>query len=107
MIRTLDLVALLADLPESNLRRGDVGIVVRWHITEAQYDVEFDATTEREVTLVTVREAQLLKLNQVREELSLYAPLAEHQKKGVEIQPTESEPALEEAHAPSRVRVPA
>ena len=41
MIRTLDLVALLEDLPESNLRRGDVGIVVRWHITEAQYDVEF------------------------------------------------------------------
>jgi len=107
MIRTLDLVALLADLPERNLRRGDVGIVVRWHIMEAQYDVEFAATTEREVTLVTVREEQLLKLNQVREELSLYAPLAEHQKKGVEIQPTESESELEEAHTPSLMRVPA
>ena len=107
MIRTLDLVALLEDLPESNLRRGDVGIVVRWHITQAQYDVEFDATTGRAVTLVTVREAQLLKLNQVREELSLYAPLAEHQKKEVDIQPTESEPALEEAQTSSLVRVPA
>jgi hypothetical protein len=107
MIRTLDLVALLEDLPESNLRRGDVGIVIRWHITEAQYDIEFDATTGREVTLVTVREAQLLRLNQVREELSLYASLAEHQQKGVEIQPTESESALEEAHMSSLVGVPA
>ena len=49
----------------------------------------------------------MLKLNQVREELSPYAPLAEHQKKGIEIQPTESEPALEEAHTSSLVRVPA
>jgi hypothetical protein len=106
MIRTLDFVALLENLPESQLRRGDVGIVVRWHITEAQYDVEFDATTERAVTLVTLREDQLLKLNQVRAELSLYTPLAEHQKKGVEIQPTESESALEEAHTSSLVRVP-
>jgi len=65
MIRTLDLVALLENLPESKLRCGDVGIVVRWHITEARYDVEFDATTERAVTLVTLHEEQLLKLNQV------------------------------------------
>ena len=47
MIRTLDLVALLENLPESKLRRGDVGIVVTWHITAAQYDVEFSATTEQ------------------------------------------------------------
>src|SRR5262245_31906359 len=106
MIRTLDFVALLENLPESQLRRGDVGIVVRWHITEAQYDVEFDATAERAVTLVTLREDQLLKLNQVRAELSLYTPLAEHQKQGVEIQPTESESALAEAHTSSLVRVP-
>ena len=107
MIRTLDLVALLADLPESKLRRGDVGIVIRWHITEARYDVEFGTTTEREVTLVTLREDQLLKLNQAREELSLYAPLAEHWQKVVEVQFAECEPELEEAHESSLVRVPA
>ena len=107
MIRTLDLVALLENLPESKLRCGDVGIVVRWHIAAERYDVEFDATTERAVTLVTLREEQLLKLNQVREELSFYAPLAEHQKKGVEIPPTEGGSALEEAHKSSLVRVPA
>ena len=70
MIRTLDLVALLENLPESKLRRGDVGIVVTWHITAAQYDVEFSATTERAVTLVTLREDQLSKLNQAPAELS-------------------------------------
>ena len=32
MIRTLDLVALLENLPESRLRRGDVGIVVCYGI---------------------------------------------------------------------------
>jgi hypothetical protein len=37
MIRTLDCVALLENLPESQLRRGDVGIVIKWHIMEAQY----------------------------------------------------------------------
>ena len=77
MIRTLDLVALLENLPESRLRRGDVGIVVTWHIAAAQYDVEFSAITERAVTLVTVREDQLLKLNQAPAELSLYAPMAQ------------------------------
>jgi hypothetical protein len=107
MIRTLDFVALLENLPERQLRRGDVGIVVRWHITEARYDVEFDATTERAVTLVTLREEQLLKLNQAREELSSYAPLAEHWQKIVEIQPAESEPALEEVQESALVRVPA
>ncbi len=74
MLRTLDLVALLENLPESRLRRGDVGIVVTWHIAEAQYDVEFSATTERAMTLVTVREDQLLKLNQAPAELSSSAP---------------------------------
>jgi hypothetical protein len=90
MIRTLDLVALLENLPESKLRRGDVGIVVTCHITAAQYDVEFGATTERAVTLVILREDQLLKLNQASEELSLYAPVAEHWKKVVERPSAES-----------------
>ena len=107
MIRTLDLVALLEDLPESKLRCGEVGIVVRWHITEARYEVEFDATTERAVTLVTLREEQLLKLNQVHDELSRYAPLAEHQKQGMGIPPAASGSALEEAPQSSLVRVPA
>ena len=94
MIRTLDLVALLENLPESRLRRGDVGIVVTWHIAAAQYDVEFSATTERAVTLVTVREDQLLKLNQAPAELSLYAPVAEHWQKAIEIPSAESESEL-------------
>ncbi len=107
MIRTLDLVALLENLPESKLRRGDVGIMVTWHMTAAQYDVEFSATTERAVTLGTLREDQLLKLHQAPEELSLYAPVAEHWKKVVERPSAESESELEEAHKPSLVRVPA
>jgi Domain of unknown function (DUF4926) len=107
MIRTLDLVALLENLPESRLRRGDVGIVVRWHIAAAQYDVEFSATTERAVTLVTLREDQLLKLNQAPAELSSYAPVAEHWQKAIEIPSTESESELEEAQTTSLVRVPA
>ena len=107
MIRTLDLVALLENLSESKLRRGDVGIVVTWHIREAQYDVEFGATAERVVTLVTLREDQLLKLNQAPEELSLYAPVAEHWQKVIERPSAESESELEEAPESSLVRVPA
>lgn len=104
MIRTLDLVALLADLPESKLRRSDVGIIVTWRIREEQYDVEFSATAERGTTLVTLHEDQLLQLNPSREELSPYAPLAEHWQAVRERQPPESGSEREEAT--SLIRVP-
>ncbi len=77
-LRTLELVALLVDIPEHALQRGDVGIVVQWHIAAAQYDVEFSATTRRARALITVPQEQLLKLHQAPPELSPYAPLAEH-----------------------------
>ena len=106
MLGTLDLVALLADLPESALRRGDVGITVTWRIREEQYDVEFSATAERGTTLVTVREDQLLKLNPSREALSPYAPLAEHWQTVRERQPPESGSEREGANETSLLRVP-
>lgn len=62
---------------------------------------------ERAVTLVTLCEDQVLKLNQAREELSLYAPVAEHWQKVIEIPPAGSESNMEEAYQTSLVRVPA
>ena len=66
----------------------------------------FIATTERTVTLITVGEDQLLKLNQAPAELSPYAPVAEHWQKVIEMPSTESKSELEEAHTTSLVRVP-
>jgi len=106
MIRPLDLVALLVDMPERGLRRGDVGIVVTWRITEAQYEVEFSATAEREVTLITLGEDQLLQLNQAHAELSPYASLAEHRQKVHERLPTEGGAELEGENESSLVSVP-
>lgn len=41
MINELDLVVLLKDMPEINLRKGDVGTVVMLHNNGAGFEVEF------------------------------------------------------------------
>jgi hypothetical protein len=105
-LRTLELVALLGDIPEYALRRGDVGIVVQWHIAAAQYEVEFSATPERARVLVTVPGAQLLKLHQAYDELTPYAALAEHVQERWAPAPALNSAAEATVPAPALLHVP-
>ncbi len=54
MIRELDCVYLLVDLPELGLRRGDLGAVVHIHAGEGS-EVEFVAPAGGTPTVVTLR----------------------------------------------------
>ncbi len=60
-IRLLDVVALMADLPEHGLQRGQVGTVVEeW--AEGVLEVEFAGTDGRAYAFVAVEAAKLLPL---------------------------------------------
>jgi hypothetical protein len=55
-------VILTQDLPDDDLRAGDVGTVVERHVTAGQedgYSVEFFDMTGRSVAVVTVAEKML------------------------------------------------
>ena len=54
MIREHDLVVLTADIPEENLKRGDVGTVVLVHQAGAGYEVEFATLAGETLAVVTV-----------------------------------------------------
>lgn len=64
-IRLLDVVALTTDLPEHNLRRGELGAVVECHPDNA-FEVEFVAQDGYTYALVTLRGDQLVPLRQKR-----------------------------------------
>jgi hypothetical protein len=53
-IREHDLVVLTADIPEENLKQGDVGTVVLIHGTGAGYEVEFTTLAGETLAVVTV-----------------------------------------------------
>ncbi|MNC93976.1 hypothetical protein D3C83_107210 [compost metagenome] len=59
--KLLDVVALLRDLPEFNLARGQVGTIVD-ETDEASVLVEFADADGREYAMPTVRRADLLVL---------------------------------------------
>lgn len=60
-IRELDVVALLQDLPEQELRAGQTGTVVMTHGDGAAFEVEFIVAPRRSV-LATLPRSSILKL---------------------------------------------
>jgi hypothetical protein len=60
-IKVLDVVAVIEDLPEHGLRRGEVGTVVeRWK--DGAYEVEFSDDTGEAYAFVALRADQLIPL---------------------------------------------
>jgi hypothetical protein len=60
--RLLDVVALVSDVPEHNLRRGQVGTIVELLTTDA-FEVEFVDNEGRTYALLPLRTEQLLVLH--------------------------------------------
>lgn len=61
-MKLLDTVALLEDLPERQLRRGQVGTVVE-ELAKGVYEVEFSDDEGRTYALLLLRESQLITLH--------------------------------------------
>ena len=63
-IEDLDVVALLTDLPDEGLERGQTGTVVLTHNNGEAYEVEFilRPPASRRAIVATVQGADLLKL---------------------------------------------
>ncbi|MDQ3134360.1 MAG: DUF4926 domain-containing protein [Acidobacteriota bacterium] len=60
-IKILDVVAVITDIPEHGLRRGEVGTVVeRWK--DGAYEVEFSDDTGEAYAFVALRSEQLMIL---------------------------------------------
>jgi hypothetical protein len=62
-IKLLNVVALTANAPEHNLRRGEIGTVVEFYRDDA-YEVEFVAQDGYTYALVTLRGNQLIPLRE-------------------------------------------
>ncbi len=60
-IKLLDVVALIEDLPEYGVRRGQVGTVVDIYKAGA-FEVEFSDDTGKAYAFVALRPEQLMKL---------------------------------------------
>jgi hypothetical protein len=61
-IKVLDVVAVMEDLPEHGLRRGEVGTVVeQWK--DGAYEVEFSGDSGEAYAFVPFRADQLMKLH--------------------------------------------
>lgn len=58
-----DVVALTADIPEENLKRGEMGAIVFCH-TEDAFEVEFVAKDGHTYALLTLNSNQLLGLRE-------------------------------------------
>jgi hypothetical protein len=59
MIRELESVALLNDLPEEGLKRGDIGTVVLVHQRGKGYEVEFATLDGETLAVVTLLAEQV------------------------------------------------
>lgn len=57
----LSVVALLEDLPEEGLRRGQVGTIVE-NLAPGVYEVEFSDDAGRTYALIALRADQLMRL---------------------------------------------
>ena len=62
MINLLDVVALTEDLPERNLRRGQVGTVVE-ELAPNVFEVEFSDNEGRTYAMLALKADQLLVLH--------------------------------------------
>lgn len=61
-VKLLDVVALTVDLPEFNLRRGQVGTVVEILADGRAFEVEFSDRTGRTYESLGLRQEQILVL---------------------------------------------
>lgn len=61
-MKLLDVVALLKDLPQLNLYRGQVGTIVEEY-EPGVFEVEFSDTTGRAYAMETLEENQLMVLH--------------------------------------------
>lgn len=59
MITELDRVALTTDLPEYNLKIGDIGTVVLVHQEGLGYEVEFMTLTGKTITIISLFSSQV------------------------------------------------
>ncbi len=66
MIDELDLVALLIDLPDLGLVRGNVGTVVMVHGQQAGFEVEFINAIGRTIGVETLLVSQVKKIEQAK-----------------------------------------
>ena len=64
MIDECDLVALLTDLPQSGLFRGDVGTVAMVHGNQAGFEVEFVNAGGDTIAVETLRADQVKKIEE-------------------------------------------
>jgi len=64
MIEECDLVALLTDLPQFGLFRGDVGTVAMVHGNQAGFEVEFINAGGHTVAVETLRADQVKKIEE-------------------------------------------
>ena len=62
MIKLLDVVALLEDLPERGLKRGQVGTVVE-ELAPCVYEVEFVDTKGHTYAMLSLKAEQLIVLH--------------------------------------------
>lgn len=62
MIELLDVVALLADQPEQELKRGQVGTVVEL-LDDGIYEVEFSDDDGQTYAMAALRSDQIMKLH--------------------------------------------
>jgi hypothetical protein len=70
-MKLLDVVALLEDLPESSLSRGQVGTIVERYEPDV-FEVEFSDTEGHTYALETLSENQLMMLHYQPLNVSLY-----------------------------------
>jgi Domain of unknown function (DUF4926) len=68
LMKLLDIVALLEDLPELNLVRGQVGTIVEEYEPEV-FEVEFSDNNGRAYAIETLNSTQLLLLHHQGKEL--------------------------------------
>jgi Domain of unknown function (DUF4926) len=69
-MKLLDIVALLEDLPELNLVRGQVGTIVEEYEPDV-FEVEFSDTNGHAYAIETLNSAQLLVLRHQGKELMM------------------------------------
>jgi hypothetical protein len=62
MIKLLDVVALIQDLPDRDLKRGQVGTVVE-ELAPGVYEVEFSDNEGRTYAMLPLRAEQLMILH--------------------------------------------
>jgi Domain of unknown function (DUF4926) len=69
-MKLLDVVALLEDLPELSLVRGQVGTIVEEYEPDV-FEVEFSDTNGRAYAIETLNSTKLLVLHHQRKELMM------------------------------------